>query len=112
MELTKTEEAALVLSLSRPNEDADEWMEGARKSAMCKLKKDVLGCFSEKDDERAQRNKDFSLSCVLDKYYLECSIPGCPGHYVRRQNRNSHIFLGCSEYPQCRSTINVNYKKY
>ena len=41
-----------------------------------------------------------------------CQRKGCDGHYVARQNRNNgEWFLGCTSYPDCRSTIALRSRR-
>ncbi len=55
------------------------------------------------------RDKRAVLEFLCDSYTVEC--PTCGGSMqIRVNGDNGHPFLGCSNYPKCRTTINIDRK--
>jgi len=66
---------------------------------------DILSCFYrslELEVDKAKQNKS------MDTFKSEVDCPKCSSYMVKRISKSGDVFLGCSSWPKCASTTNLN----
>ena len=92
----------------------------APKCSLCWWKL-MLSQYNKEKDIPEYYCKNYSMWCLGYYYvynwtfyqYKNCPKPSCPGFLkIRKNGRDNSLFLGCSEYPNCRHTSHFPHAKY